>query len=392
MFLLNKNWIAICMWMMIHNGIAFAAPVQHHHSQPYPLAAITPATITPPTVTPSTVTPTQINPPVITAPAITPQTITPSITTPSNTMPAITRPPTIIPSQVNPGNSSSASSTSISIPNPKPSPTAATPVKIPQELPAGMIFKTKGAVNIVKKNKKVYALKEESLFFTDEIITTKNDSYAALRFNDGTLVVLGPDSALEIQHYWFTVPAKGEEYKGSSKDRSVIKLYQGILNARLGSFATFNNSTAFSLLTPRGCIQLTDAKKEPNMRVIYNNKIGLVVNVVGGLNNSKGHVSLNNKSYGLVSAVIGSSPTTTTVAPLAFSEPLFTTTTAWFNAQLAEVNTTYSERIMTQIEHEMLSEPDEIASNDAVNLEHALGDDDGKEAIDEHDEEVGGHE
>jgi hypothetical protein len=251
-----------------------------------------------------------------------------------------------------------------------------------------MIIKTRGTVDVLKKDKTVHSLKEQTLLFNHDIIFTKNDSTVAIRFNDGSFVVLGPDSALEIKEYHFTIPQKGKPYEGSINDKAQIKLYKGILKARLGSLATANPPNVFSILTPRGRLQLSDAKKNPNIELVYNNKVGLVVKAIGVLNNSKGQVPITNKTYGLVSAVVGSAPTTTGSLPLALSDSVIISTTAFFNAQVTQINTLYSESIMAQeLELNQSETSSGTTNNHSVNLEDEPGDDDGSDEDDDTEDE-----
>lgn len=375
----NQFILASVLCTLISSTTDAADANQATFSHPNRLATITPATVNPPTINPATITPSTITPPVITPPTITPQTITPSTTTPSNTTPAITTPTTITPTQVSPGNTSEATSTSIRDINAQPTATDVIPTPLKEDFPVGMVIKIHEPVEVLKKNRKVYTLKEQSLFFAHDIIFTKNNSSVALRFNDGTLVVVGPDSALEIKEFHFTIPPKGQGYQGNPDDRAQLKLYKGFLKARLGSLAVANKSNDFSILTPRGRIQLSDAKKNANIDLIYNNKVGLIVKVVGVLNNSKGQVAMDGKPYGAVSAVIGSAPTTTALRPLALSEPAITSSVAFFNSVVSQINNLYSESAINQ-EIELLKKASpltENSNNDTPHLDDTSGDDDG---------------
>jgi hypothetical protein len=352
-------------------------------------ADITPAVITPPTITPATVTPTQITPQVITPQVIIPTTITPANTIPNNTTPNNTTPPIIVPAQVYPGGTSSAGSTSTQIPGMID--TDAEDKKKNEQLPAGMIVKLSGTADDLKSNKKIHHLKVHSLFFVHDIIITRKDSNVALLFNDGSFVVLGADSALEIKKFRFTIPSKGKAYQGAPKDRAVIKLLQGNLKAKLGSLAKANKPRAFAILTPRGRIVLSDPAKSPNVDLIYNNRIGLAVKAVGLLNNAKGQVILTDKIDGLVSAIVGSSPTTTTIAPLAFSDLVITHTNGFFNSQISEINTVYNEKTITEEKAFMSSDAsDSAADTNAKDADIALsnqnGDDDGDSGDDDIDD------
>lgn len=370
--------------LMAQSGLIFA------ETKSTQLAGVTPATVTPPVVTPTTVSPAVVTPAVITPPVITPMTINPATTTPAVTTPAITTPTTITPTRVNPGPSSEATSTSTQIPTATTS--DADTKKVQEQLPAGMIVKVDGTANLLKENKKVHHLKNKSLFFAHEIIYTKKDSKVAIRFNDGTLIVLGPESALQIQEYHFTTPAKGQNYNGDPKDRAEVKLFKGSLKAKLGSLVTANKPNAFVILTPRGSVTLSDPKKNADVEVIYNNKAGLAVKALGTLDNSKGQVIMTEKKYGTVSAVIGSSPILVETIPYVFSDAVFLSTASFFNAETAQINSSYSESIITEEESLMSTDAADTTGDinqsddsDAASLSDDAGDDDGDEDEDDED-------
>ena len=310
---------------------------------------INPTVINPPIIRPQIVNPTVINPSVTT-----PSVITPSITTPTNTTPSTTTPVIITPSSVTPGSSSAAESTSITMPN--SAPTAIETKQKKTNLPSGMVIKTNGKVFALISNKTLHSLKPKSLLYSNQIIMTKKESNAGLRFNDGTFLLLGPDSALEIKKFNFTIPAKGQTYTGSPKDRAELKLIKGNLITKLGALALFNKPSAFAIVTPRGRIELANAKANPNVELIYNNKDGLTVKAVGILSNSKGQVTLTEQNYGLTSAVVGSSPTTTTSLPFIFTDVIMRSTASSFSFLVDTVNTGYSENIITEEENSMESD------------------------------------
>lgn len=336
---------------------------------------INPTTINPTIINPTTINPAVINPPIVRPQIVTPAIVSPSITTPTTitpttTTPTTTTPTTITPATVTPGNSSAAERTSMSIPDT----TEAASKKEEIKLPIGMVVKTQGKVVLLVDNKKIHPLKEKSLFYPQQAIITKKDSKVALRFNDGSFVVLGPESILEIKQYRLTLPAKGDKYAGAPKDRAVLKLLRGNLRAQLGSLALFNGPRAFAILTPRGRIELADAKRNPNVELIYNNKVGLTVRAVGVLSNSKGQVNVTDKNYGLVSAVIGSFPTTTSTLPLVFSDPIMISTAAFFASLVGDINTAYSENILVEEETRMAADAaDTAGDSDASNDRDVTG-------------------
>jgi hypothetical protein len=310
----------------------------------------------------SSITPAIIVPETLTSPTITPVRVIPQDTPPIES-PLAT-------SSSKPANTNDATSASSEM-----NVTDAEVTKTKLTLPAGMVIKKHGIVEELKSTKKIHYLKQKSLFYAHNVILTKKDSSVALRFNDGSFFVLGPESALEIKEFHFTVPPKGQAYQASPKDRAVVKLIQGNFKARLGVLAMVNKPSAFSILTPRGRLVLSTPAKKPNIDLIYNNKIGLAIKAVGVLNNSKGQVDIDEHFYGLVSAVIGSAPTETNIAPLAFTDPPILSTSGFFKATVSNINTGYSETDISIEQETMVSEAvDSLSDCDASRDEIAIMD------------------
>jgi hypothetical protein len=269
---------------------------------------------------------------------------------------------------------------------PKPTTAATQPttaIKKKETKPTGLIVKVDGAVKILGTNKKAKVLKNKSVFFTHDTIVTQDKSHVALRFNDGTFVVLGPNSALKVTEFHFTPPTKGQKYQGSPKDHAELKLYSGVLKATMGSLVKANKPGAFKILTPRGNIEFTDPVKNPTAEVIYNNKTGLAVKALGTLNNSKGQVTLSEANYGLVNAATGSAPTLTTTVPLIFSEAWVAGTYSYYDSIYSTIDTAYRESILD--EEQSLYQSEETSNtntetqedNNATAVEDSGDDNDG---------------
>ena len=281
--------------------------------------------------------------------------------------------------------------TSTATPTPATKPT--TSAKKKAKKPTGLILKMDGTVKVLGSNKKVRTLKGKTVFFTHDTILTKDNSHAGIRFNDGTFVALGPNSALKIDDFHFTAPPKGQKYQGSPKDHAAIKLHTGVLKATMGSLAKMNKPGAFKILTPRGRIELSDPQKSPTAEVVYDKKSGLAVKALGTLTNSKGNVGLTDALYGLVSTVTGSTPITTTVVPSVYSEAWVTSTYGFYDSEYSSVDTSYSEDVMASEESLYESEEasytsdksDEDASDTAA-VDDGDGDDDGDDSDDDDDD------
>lgn len=210
----------------------------------------------------------------------------------------------------------------------------------------GVVLKVNGIVKRVYSNNQANNLAKDSLFFSHDIIMTKENGLVAMRFNDGTLVILGPNSILQVRDYHFTPPPAGLNYIGEAKDHAVLKLFSGALKATMGTLVHANEPKSFLILTPRGHVELFDPKKSAQIELLYNNKDGLIVKAVGRLINSKGQVLLTETIYGLVSAMVGSIPTITEVPPLAFSDAAMKSINYFFNSVLPTTETSFDERIL----------------------------------------------
>ena len=253
--------------------------------------------------------------------------------------------------------------------------------------PVGRVINLKGTVNSLKENKFVHHLKEHSLLYLSDVIYTEEKSTVGLRLNDGSFIVLGPDSVLEIKKYRLTSPPKGQAYTGAFGDHAEILLLKGNLKATFGSLVTANQPSFFSILTPRGRLMMT-SPKNPNLEMLYNNKVGLVAMAEGLLSTDKGQVTLTQGLYGLVSAILGSSPTTTLIKPMCMDDPNLVSTSTFFKSTRGSVDTTYSELFMSEEDHELTRDggdtaeesiatayPNEVAEV-SEDFTDALGDDD----------------
>lgn len=256
-------------------------------------------------------------------------------------------------------------------------------------MPVGMVIKASGSVFDINSRKEIHPLQERSVIYEHSLIVTKKDSTAALRFNDGSLIVVGPNSTLEIKTYRLTLPNQGHSYQGSPRDKAILKLYTGVIQGKLGSMIKVNPAKSFVLLTPRGRIILSDPKRSPDFLIDYNNRTGLIVKAVAIMNNSKGQKKLTSLSFGEVSAVIGSEPATTTTKPLALSEPDVITTQSLYDMLKFKVDTIYSDDFILE---ELSAKPHSSGNNATIPkatwselqaYTDNVGDDDGNDAEDD---------
>ncbi len=73
-----------------------------------------------------------------------------------------------------------------------------------QPQPAGQVLLVAGKLAAQQPNQKTRLLKRGAPFYTADTLTTSDDSEAQLRFTDGTLVAMRPDSAVKIEQYQFS--------------------------------------------------------------------------------------------------------------------------------------------------------------------------------------------
>lgn len=80
------------------------------------------------------------------------------------------------------------------------------------------LLKVKGDVKVIRKNKKVELGKVQKQLFVGDRVMTANKSMARIQFVDGSTIVLGPDSKIEISKF--------------SKDKTgVLRMFHGQLKA-----------------------------------------------------------------------------------------------------------------------------------------------------------------
>lgn len=169
----------------------------------------------------------------------------------------------------------------------------------------GEIVNVKGVVTAIDVDKKSRVLKEHSPVFPKDTLHTNDSGYASLRFTDGTLGVVQPNSKLEISSYSFS----SKNSSNTSGDHFKIKLGEGGLILNTGKIAR-SNADAFQVSTPAGKIHIASKTAD----IAYMPKTGLAVKGTGTIVNAKGTQDIVDNVYSLLSnanALI----TTTQVAP-----------------------------------------------------------------------------
>lgn len=141
----------------------------------------------------------------------------------------------------------------------------------------GEVEQSVGLVKAVGVDNKERLLKFKSPIFPKDFIITAKDSYAGLRFTDGTLAVVRPLSAIQINQYKFAIEQpKNDNLFKINLDTGGISLSPGII-ART-SFTAFVIQTPICEITPAG--QTVQIAYMPNKGVAF---IGM-----GKIHTSKG--------------------------------------------------------------------------------------------------------
>ncbi|MDX1901792.1 MAG: hypothetical protein SFW66_07310 [Gammaproteobacteria bacterium] len=172
----------------------------------------------------------------------------------------------------------------------------------------GEVVKMTGVVKAISFDKSERTLKEHSPIFPKDTLVTDKNSYAGLRFTDGTLAVMRPNTTIEMDGYNYTV-SKESNAKLSPSDHFKIKLGTGGLDVNAGRIAR-GNPDAFQIATPAGKVKLN----KPSANIAYETNKGLAFKGTGSIKNSAGMKDILNNAYALVTSsnVI---PTLVTTAP-----------------------------------------------------------------------------
>jgi hypothetical protein len=144
----------------------------------------------------------------------------------------------------------------------------------------GKVIAVRGIVEAVDKNKKTRVLERRSEFFVGDTLTTKAKASIKLRFIDGTLTSLKPETTLKLTNY---------HYKSGDKanNRNISELIQGGLKSMTGRLSK-NNPDAYKIETPVATIGIRgtvfeasyNPKTETLNGAVYVGEI--FVNAIGG--------------------------------------------------------------------------------------------------------------
>ena len=111
----------------------------------------------------------------------------------------------------------------------------------------GKVIIFSGIVAAKSSDGKVRVLSRKSNVFKKDIITTQTDSYARIRFTDGSLLVMRPNSIISIDEYHFSK-------SNPKKDKAVINLLEGGLRTITGLIGKRGNKDSYKTKTRHSSI------------------------------------------------------------------------------------------------------------------------------------------
>ena len=111
----------------------------------------------------------------------------------------------------------------------------------------GKVIIYSGIVAAKSTDGKVRVLSRKSKVFNNDVVTTQKDSYARIRFTDGSLLVMRPSSTISIDEYHFdkSVP---------KKDKAVINLLEGGLRTITGLIGKRGDKDSYKTKTRHSSI------------------------------------------------------------------------------------------------------------------------------------------
>lgn len=111
----------------------------------------------------------------------------------------------------------------------------------------GKVIIYSGIVAAKSFDGKVRVLSRKSKIYEKDIISTENDSYARIRFTDGSLLVMRPNSTISIDEYYFSK-------NKPKKDKAVINLLEGGLRTITGLIGKRGNKDSYKTKTRHSSI------------------------------------------------------------------------------------------------------------------------------------------
>lgn len=111
----------------------------------------------------------------------------------------------------------------------------------------GKVIIFSGIVAAKSEDGKVRVLSRKSKIYSKDIISTEQDSYARIRFTDGSLLVMRPSSTISIDEYYF-------DKNKPKDDKAVINLLEGGLRTITGLIGKRGNKDSYETKTRHSSI------------------------------------------------------------------------------------------------------------------------------------------
>ena len=111
----------------------------------------------------------------------------------------------------------------------------------------GTVTQLSGTLSVLKADGSVRILSQKSQVVSGDTVNTQKGSYAQIKFTDGGMITLKPNTSIKIQQFYF----KQEEPK---KDSFVFGLVKGGLRAVSGLVGKRSDQDAYSLGTATATI------------------------------------------------------------------------------------------------------------------------------------------
>lgn len=111
----------------------------------------------------------------------------------------------------------------------------------------GKVIIFSGIVVAKSEDNKVRVLSRKSKIYKKDVISTEQDSYARIRFTDGSLLVMRPNSTISIDEYYF-------DKNKPKDDKAVINLLEGGLRTITGLIGKRGNKDSYETKTRHSSI------------------------------------------------------------------------------------------------------------------------------------------
>ena len=111
----------------------------------------------------------------------------------------------------------------------------------------GKVIIYSGIVAAKSTDGKVRVLSRKSKIYEKDVLSTEKDSYARIRFTDGSLLVMRPSSTISIDEYYF-------RKNKPKRDKAVINILEGGLRTITGFIGKRGNKDSYQTKTRNSSI------------------------------------------------------------------------------------------------------------------------------------------